>query len=45
MEVILVNTESPAWKTGFKLGDTILEIDNKVVNNIDDYRQSLHMAL
>ena len=45
MEVILVNTESPAWKSGFKLGDVILEIDSSPVNNIEEYRDTLRASL
>ena len=45
MEVILVNTESPAWKSGFKLGDVILEIDSRPVNNIEEYRDTLRASL
>ena len=28
MIVLLVNTESPAWHAGLKVGDILLEIDN-----------------
>ena len=28
MMVLLVNTDSPAWHAGLKVGDIILEIDN-----------------
>ena len=37
MMVLLVNTESPAWHAGLKVGDIILEIDGVKVNNINDY--------
>ena len=37
MMVLLVNTDSPAWHAGLKVGDIILEIDNQKVNNITDY--------
>ena len=38
MEIVLVNTDSPAWHAGLKFGDILLEIDGKLVNNITDYR-------
>ena len=41
MEVVLVNTDSPAWHSGLKLGDVILEIDSKPINNIDEYKQRI----
>ena len=41
LELVLVNSDSPAWQAGLKLGDIILEIDNKKVNNIQEYRQIL----
>ena len=34
MELVLVNSDSPAWHAGLKLGDILLEIDHKTVNNI-----------
>ena len=37
MMVLLVNTDSPAWHAGLKVGDIILEIDNQKINNITDY--------
>ncbi len=37
MMVLLVNTDSPAWHGGLKVGDIILEIDNQKINNITDY--------
>ena len=37
MMVLLVNTESPAWHAGLKVGDIILEIDGVKINNITDY--------
>ena len=43
--MVLVNSDSPAWHAGLKLGDILLEIDHKVVNNIDDYRTHLTNAL
>ena len=45
MELVLVNSDSPAWHAGLKLGDILLEIDHKTVNNIDDYRKCLANAL
>ena len=38
MEIVLVNTESPAWHSGIKLGDIILEIESQKVNNIQEYK-------
>jgi S1-C subfamily serine protease len=37
MMILLVNSESPAWHSGLKVGDIILEIDGVKVNNINDY--------
>ena len=37
MMILLVNTESPAWHAGLKVGDVLLEIDGVQVNNINDY--------
>ena len=34
MEIVLVNTESPAWHAGIKHGDIILEINSQKVNKI-----------
>ena len=45
MELVLVNSDNPAWHASLKLGDILLEIDNKPVNNIQDYRQCLLNAL
>ena len=45
MEVVLVNTSSPAWHAGMKHGDVLLEINGKPVNNINDYRVHLQQAL
>ena len=41
MMVLLVNTESPAWHAGLKVGDIILEIDGIKINNISDYYAAL----
>ena len=41
MMVLLVNTESPAWHAGLKVGDIILDIDGIKVNNITDYYGAL----
>ena len=41
MEVVLVNTESPAWHSGIKVGDIIIEIEGKTINNIQDYKQAI----
>ena len=45
MEIILVNSESPAWHAGIKIGDILLEIENKVVNNIGDYRAVINSEI
>ena len=45
MQVMLVNTESPAWTVGIKHGDILLEINGKQVNNIEEYRAALAQAL
>ena len=37
MMILLVNTESPAWHAGLKVGDILLEIDGLKINNISDY--------
>ena len=37
MMVLLVNSESPAWHAGLKVGDILLEIDGQKINNINDY--------
>ena len=39
MVVMLVNTDSPAWHSGLKLGDVIIEIEGKEVNNINQYKR------
>ena len=44
MEIVLVNSDSPAWHAGVKLGDILIEIDGKEVNNINDYRRALSLA-
>ena len=41
MMVLLVNTESPAWHAGLKVGDILLEIDGIKINNINDYYGAL----
>eukprot|EP00347_Sterkiella_histriomuscorum_P009413 403341310 len=41
MVVLLVNTESPGWHAGLKVGDIILEIDGDSVNNINEYYAAL----
>ena len=41
MMVLLVNTDSPSWHAGLKVGDIIMEIDNQPVNNIADYYGAL----
>ena len=37
MMVLLVNTDSPAWHAGLKVGDVLVEIDGIKINNINDY--------
>ena len=41
MMVILVNTESPAWHGEMKVGDVLLEIEGKPINQIKDYYESV----
>lgn len=38
MEVVAVNTDSPAWHAGLKHGDNLIEIEGQQVNKIADYR-------
>ena len=45
MEIVLVNSESPAWHAGLKHGDIVIEISGKKVNNIADYRQNMVEAV
>ena len=40
MMVLLVNTDSPAWKADMKVGDILLEIDGKPINMISDFHQA-----
>lgn len=44
MMVILVNTESPAWHGEMKVGDILLEIDGKQINQIKDYNEAVKNA-
>lgn len=41
MIILLVNTESPGWQAGLKVGDVLLEIDGVKINNINDYYGAL----
>ena len=41
MMVILVNTESPAWHGEMKVGDVLLEIEGRPINQIKDYYESV----
>ena len=41
MEIVLVNSESPAWHAGLKLGDILVMINDQKINNIGDYRNCL----
>ncbi len=41
MMILLVNTDSPAWHAGLKVGDILLEIDNQPVNNISEYYSAI----
>ena len=41
MMVLLVNTESPAWHAGLKVGDILMEIDGNAINNINDYYSAI----
>lgn len=42
MEVVAVNTDSPAWHAGLKHGDNLIEIEGQPVNKIGDYRQIVY---
>ena len=44
MMVILVNTESPAWHGEMKVGDILLEIEGKQINQINDYYEAVKNA-
>ena len=44
MEIVLVNTDSPAWHAGIKFGDVLLEINGNKVNNIAEYRANMNEA-
>jgi C-terminal processing protease CtpA/Prc len=44
MMVILVNTESPAWHGEMKVGDVLLEIEGRPINQIKDYYESVNGA-
>ena len=41
MMVLLVNTESPAWNADMKVGDILLEIEDKPINMIADYYHAI----
>lgn len=41
MMVLLVNTESPAWLAGMKVGDILLEIEDIPINKIQDYHEAV----
>ena len=41
MMVLLVNTESPAWLAEMKVGDILLEIEGRPINNIRDYNNAV----
>ena len=45
MEIVLVNSDSPAWHAGVKHGDILIEISGKKVNNIGDYRHAMSQAV
>ena len=42
MEIMLVNTDSPAWHSGLKLGDILIEIEGKQINNIGQYKSNIY---
>ena len=44
MEIVMVNSESPGWHAGLKMGDIILQVDGKTVNNIGHYKECLITA-
>ena len=41
MMILLVNTESPAWHSNVKVGDILLEVNGKAINNITHYQEAL----
>ena len=41
MMILLVNSESPAYKAGLKAGDILLSINGMPVNNIIEYREAI----
>lgn len=43
MMILLVNSESPAWQAGLKVGDILIEIDGQKVNNINDYYAAISL--
>ena len=45
MEVMLVNSDSPAWHAGLKAGDVLIEIEGRSINNINDYRQAMLVSV
>lgn len=44
MMILLVNTESPAWHAEIKVGDILLEIDDKPINVINDLYAAIENA-
>ena len=45
MEIVAVNTESPAWHATLKHGDVLLEIEGQKVNKIEDYRSIIEQEV
>ena len=41
MMVLMVVTESPAWHANMKVGDIVLEIDGRQIDQIDDYYKAV----
>ena len=41
MMILMVVTESPAWHANLKVGDILMEIDDKPIDQIDDYYKAI----
>jgi len=41
MMVLMVVTESPAWHANLKVGDILLEVDGKKIDQIDEYYKAV----
>ena len=45
MEIVLVNSDAPAWHAGLKVSDVLLQINGEKVNNIEQYKKFLTAAV